>query len=844
MKNKFIMILKLFIILTIVSITLGREILISDNIHKGKAMEIKSTSIGDSGMEEVSTSLDGAGTEESPYLIKSAADMRYMRNVINTGIKNGSPGVINGTEGEPNAIRAYYKLVNSIDLGKNWEAICPWKDYKELKGNDTFSGYLDGNHKKIKFSSNEEGLFGVIGEKATIKDLTVDATIANDISERNDISVFHIGIIAGSIYSIECKILGCRIEGSIQINGDRYSEISSQWGFNVGGVVGLNNGIIKDTECSVSINCSNISTYVGGIGGIIGKNYISGQLINCNYELKEGENMILQNVYCDSGGVIGYNAGKVSNIVCTANVEMYNDGSGYPRFGGGIGSNSYIGEVYNTVLDVQIKGKSINISGGYIGGIIAENYGKLYNSYVKGEISSEMKCNGDSKEWVYLGGLVGHNKYNNYYGSSKEIDNCFSMLKLKIIDNSNSRHVNTGGITGHSDTNAKVVNCFGFNCKADGNASSLYGENIKEDGKTFNASYDLPLDEKQKNWLKERLTERTNELNNELKENKYNYWKLDNSIYEGYPFLFEAPYYVKTDDTISVYGNGYPIIVDKNESGNTVIYFDKDGDNEIGPEDSLVKTLVKTLDENGLENKGKEARFGSDCSINIYGGIHNSDINHNSKIIVKGGNINSIYGGGKLDKSDISAKVLLGTVIDIKGGTIGYIDANGKADNEANSDKVVTGGDKTINISGDPVIGTDTIGGINLDSFTDGKLNISSKLTGDPGSTGSIRLIKKIMDNPPDGWDVIATATAPRFTENYNVFKVGNLPNNKTIFNKGNDIIIVDTFKASLKSSDGTVGISGFGDNAAKKGFEWTGKISAKSGYILLDKLTVKMDGT
>lgn len=483
MKNKFIMILKLFIILTIVSITLGREILISDNIHKGKAMEIKSTSIGDSGMEEVSTSLDGAGTEESPYLIKSAADMRYMRDVINTGIKKGSPGVIDGTEKDNNAISAYYMLVNSIDLEeKNWEAICPWKDATEVKGNDMFSGHLDGNHKKIRFSSEEEGLFGIIGRDATIEDLTVNATIANENSERNDISVFYIGIIAGGIYGSECKILGCRIEGSIQINGCRYSKTNiPQFGLSVGGVVGLNNGLIKDTECLVSINCSKIFNARGGVGGIIGYNYQRGQLINCNYEHKEEEEMNLNDVYCNSGGVIGFNEGKVSNIVCTANVEMKNDemnnnGSFAQHFGGGMGFNSDRGEVYNTVLKVQIKSISTcQINGGYVGGIIAENSGKLYNSYVKGEISSDMYCN--ENMCVYLGGLVGRNNYGDRKG---EIDNCFSMLK--IIDNSKLKpeQLQKGSIRGEGESNANVVNCFGINYNSDGSTSSLCGKSLRK----------------------------------------------------------------------------------------------------------------------------------------------------------------------------------------------------------------------------------------------------------------------------------------------------------------------------------------------------------------------------
>lgn len=543
---------------------------------------------------------------------------------------------------------------------------------------------------------------------------------------------------------------------------------------NIGGIVELNYGIVQN--CILSDFTINFSKYTGNLGGVVGENGAEGKILNVEVF---NQSTIIGNAYFDFnnmdgaiGGIVGKNNGSVEACFMKASSISFNC-TCYVRIGGIIGqlSNGRVNKIYCKNMNIiRIIPNNGSLQGSHIGGLVGccENGTTITNGYYQGEF---LKNIGLIRDGTQIGKLI-------------------------------------GSIAPYLDTTATAIATdLYYIGNANENESGLIGTNNAKESKLHAESNIVSLVEA---------------LNNSLKSN---IWYTDESN-GGYPiFTRPEPYYVKTDNTISVYGNGYPIIVDKNESGNTVIYFDKDGDNEIGSEDSL----VKTLDENGLD------------IINIYGGGHNRYINHNSKIIVKGGEINSIYGGGKSDANDRSAKVLLGTVIDIKGGKIGYIDANGKADNGVNSDNVVTSEDKTINISGAPVIGTDTMDGINLDSFTN--KNITNTLTGSPDSI----YVKK--DNPQHEY-VIATADKATFIDKYNVFKVKDLPDKRTIFKKEKNIIIVETFDASLNPLDGpesnsnVLGILGFDDNDAKKGFPWKGKIRAKLSYVLPDTISVKMGDT
>lgn len=124
---------------------------------------ITNNKIRTSGYTIANYALEGAGTEESPYILSSAEDIKYMRDTINNGISGTGDGMINGKKERNKGISAHYKLADSIgeggiDLRDNWEAICPAND-DTMRTTDSFNGVIDGNNKKIIFASTKEGLF-------------------------------------------------------------------------------------------------------------------------------------------------------------------------------------------------------------------------------------------------------------------------------------------------------------------------------------------------------------------------------------------------------------------------------------------------------------------------------------------------------------------------------------------------------------------------------------------------------------------------------------------------------------------------------------------------------------
>lgn len=135
-----------------------------------------------------------------------------------------------------------FRLDTDIELSGDWEPIRILS-----KGSIGFSGTFDGNFHSIKgllinSNSKNSGLFSEI-YGATIKNLYIDATIKG---------VDNVGIIAGT--SEGSIIENCFVTGRVEAKGN-----------NAGGIVGVNNGVIKDSVAACYI--VDASNYAGGISG-------------------------------------------------------------------------------------------------------------------------------------------------------------------------------------------------------------------------------------------------------------------------------------------------------------------------------------------------------------------------------------------------------------------------------------------------------------------------------------------------------------------------------------------------------------------------------------------------
>lgn len=219
----------------------------------------------------VSTSLTGKGTEDSPYLINSSADLRYLADQVNSG---------NSYDGK------YFKQTSDIVINsgrfdsedfKNHEIWIPIGNT-----DNAFKGIYDGDEHLISglYLSNREniyksfyglGLFGHISSKASIKNISVD-NILLDVKDETK-NFMGGGIIGCASQVLDVTVLNCHsING--KISGNAY----------VAGIVAdataKNNSIKKKIHVSKCSNSATLEgTYASGI--IYSIRYIPSTIDNC-----------------------------------------------------------------------------------------------------------------------------------------------------------------------------------------------------------------------------------------------------------------------------------------------------------------------------------------------------------------------------------------------------------------------------------------------------------------------------------------------------------------------------------------------------------------------------------
>ena len=155
------------------------------------------------------------------------------------------------------------------------------------------------------------------------------------------------------------------IGGVIGVNGenqviDHCASKGTMNGLNaMGGVVGLNEGIIRDCTLSGSMG-SATQDYIGGIAGLNVGGRTAGTIENCTTEKNctvTGRNTV--------GGIVGYNlsGGRIQNNTSSANVN------GAGRVGGIAGENG--GAI--TLSSTSAGKRRVNGSGSGVGGVIGVN---------------------------------------------------------------------------------------------------------------------------------------------------------------------------------------------------------------------------------------------------------------------------------------------------------------------------------------------------------------------------------------------------------------------------------------------------------------------------------------
>lgn len=392
-----------------------------------------------------SAGLLGEGAAENPYLIQSAADMKYLQQEVNNGVDYA---------GE------YFELTTDIDMNNINFVIGTGESDRVL---NTFAGHFDGkNHSIINMNiSNDPS--NILTGRALFISLKAGGSIENlsvfGIVDGAQCSAGLVGWNYGAIKNCKnyadvthnAKNCGGGIAGTCNANGTiidcyNYGTIYNN-GTNqkTGGIV----GVIESTAKGI-INCTNYGKVIGYkyVGGISGSATTDSIIQSCNnYGAVENTNTHI-------GGIVGY-ATSTSIQNCNNNGIVK---GGTQRIGG------IAGQCEDVITDCTNGGNVVSEQGEWVGGIVGVPLMDIKNCINNGNITGN----------IYVGGIAGSGKGSAVYS----IRSCENTGTVKATSSF------AGGILGGTPTSTSVTLSF---CTSSGNvisadkfAGAFVGNVIKE----------------------------------------------------------------------------------------------------------------------------------------------------------------------------------------------------------------------------------------------------------------------------------------------------------------------------------------------------------------------------
>ncbi len=236
----------------------------------------------------------GDGTENSPYQIATAQQLKTLGELIN----------------DPSTSEAfncgYYELTNDLDF----TGITDWTPIGNV--NTLFGGNFEGNNHVISnlIYSNANivggGVFGVI-EGATIKNLGVVDCSFTSVTCVGGVT----GVIMGS--DMATTIENCYVKGSIKAN-DVFA----------GGIVGYICNLSDNNVVNIK-NCYSMGEVVGGVraGGIIGGAVSGAEYFNVNVSYCYSTAKVTANDYV--GGIVGDTIISTGSAISIKNCMALNE---------------------------------------------------------------------------------------------------------------------------------------------------------------------------------------------------------------------------------------------------------------------------------------------------------------------------------------------------------------------------------------------------------------------------------------------------------------------------------------------------------------------------------------
>ena len=373
----------------------------------------------DDGTEDVTAFASGNGLQASPYIISTAAELKYLQTQVNEG---------NSYDGD------YFRLTTDIMIATTeWTPI--GTDYSH-----TFSGNFDGNGHTISGTlSGSNAKFGLFGYtfSASIHNLHVAATVTNGYNGSAECST---GGLVG--YAQTITISGCSYKGTV--SGGKATGNAS----NTGGLIGQSQTITLSgctVEAGSEVKGGSAGTSSSYTGGLVGYAGIGSRLESCTKSYV--------------GVVAGYAVGNIDSPISIHNcrnhgkVVIGDNANGNCYAGGLIGSVGY----YTTLSNSRNTGA---VTGGKTGGSISETGGLVADLGSNSEIigcTNEGTVSGGTALWYcYTGGLVGYNSgtLHTSHNTAKA-----AVAAGQLTETSAYGENYTGGLVGSNTTDGTVYSC-------------------------------------------------------------------------------------------------------------------------------------------------------------------------------------------------------------------------------------------------------------------------------------------------------------------------------------------------------------------------------------------------
>ncbi|MGB5924820.1 MAG: GLUG motif-containing protein [Dehalococcoidia bacterium] len=320
-----------------------------------------------------------------------------------------------------------FRLTNDLDLGDDPNLYIPY-----------LAGEFDGNgHRVSDLSFNFDfvshvGLFGCLASDGKITQVGVETV--------SIVGASFVGGLVGANWG--STVSDCYATGSVT---GRFTipEIGNEE--NAGGLVGFSEGAV--TNCYFTGNVSGNHN----VGGLVGYNYygtVSNSYFKGSIAGADSERV---------GGLVGFNAGSISNSYSIGSV------SGFSSVGGLVGSNQHTISNSYSACDVTGYVTRDGMVAYRIGGLVGSNHDAVSGCY----------CTGTVIGTEYVGGLVGRN--------IRTISDSYSTGSVGGV-----KYV--GGLVGENHEGT-VNNCYSTGtASGEDNVGGLVGRNY--DGTVNNSFWD------------------------------------------------------------------------------------------------------------------------------------------------------------------------------------------------------------------------------------------------------------------------------------------------------------------------------------------------------------------